>query len=72
MAGGKLQYAVPQISHDPSLTYFFRGCLRSWCKYLHSVQYIGEVDLDEEAKTNSNVRLRKSEWTVGVKGLRFR
>ncbi|KAL7531859.1 hypothetical protein ACHAXR_007304 [Thalassiosira sp. AJA248-18] len=41
----------------------------SWCKYLHSVEYIGLVDGEDGA--NGNVPLRKSKWTVGVKGLRF-
>ena len=50
---------------------------RSWCKYLHSVEYIGLVDTNgKEDETNninsSNVPLRTSKWTVGVKGLRFR
>jgi len=42
----------------------------SWCKYLHSVKYIGLVDGEDIA--DDNIPLRKSQWTVGVKGLRFR
>ena len=40
----------------------------SWCRYLHSVEYIGLVDVDDKS---SQVPLRSSKWTVGVKGLRF-
>lgn len=44
----------------------------SWCKFVRSVQYIGLVgDADEEDKLSDNIPLRKSKWTVGVKGLRF-
>ena len=50
---------------------------RSWCEYLHSVEYIGIAD-DNGCAVNDNdsnkdcTPLRKSKWTVGVKGLRFR
>ena len=52
----------------------------SWCKYLHSVEYIGLVneDEDDDSRTNDSdlqtqdIPLRSSKWTVGVnKGLRF-
>ena len=52
----------------------------SWCKYLHSVEYIGlvnEEDEDDGSLTNDkdvqtqDIPLRSSKWTVGVKGLRF-
>ena len=52
----------------------------SWCKYLHSVEYIGLVnDADAAADDGTNksdlqtqnIPLRSSKWTVGVKGLRF-
>mmetsp|Transcript_34014 Transcript_34014/g.62555 ORF Transcript_34014/g.62555 Transcript_34014/m.62555 type:complete len:331 (-) Transcript_34014:60-1052(-) len=45
----------------------------SWCKYLHSVEYIGITndDSDMEDTTTNNIPLRQSKWTVGVKGLRF-
>ena len=42
----------------------------SWCKYLHSVEYIGFVDGEDE--NDGNLPLRQSRWTIGVKGLRFR
>ncbi|KAL3802759.1 hypothetical protein ACHAW5_008863 [Stephanodiscus triporus] len=38
----------------------------SWCKYLHSVEYVGVVD-----GTDGDTTLRESRWTVGVRGLRF-
>ncbi|KAL3796143.1 hypothetical protein HJC23_000646 [Cyclotella cryptica] len=42
----------------------------SWCKYLKSVEYIGVVGEDiNDGPTE--VPLRQSKWTVGVKGLRF-
>lgn len=44
----------------------------SWCKYLHSVEYIGLVSgSDDNDGVNNDVPLRSSKWTVGVKGLRF-
>ena len=51
----------------------------SWCKYLHSVEYIGLVNKDEDGDNRTNdsdlqtqdIPLRSSKWTVGVKGLRF-
>ncbi len=44
----------------------------SWCKYLHSVEYIGLVNEDYNNDVGeNNVPLRSSKWTVGVKGLRF-
>ena len=51
----------------------------SWCKYLHSVEYIGLVNEDEDNDSRINdsdlqtqdIPLRSSKWTVGVKGLRF-
>ena len=42
----------------------------SWCKYLHSVSYIGLVNGEEEVD-NTVIPLRQSKWTVGIKGLRF-
>jgi len=42
----------------------------SWCKYLHSVEYIGLVDdsdMEDKTNNNNNIPLRKSKWTVGVK-----
>ena len=51
----------------------------SWCKYLHSVEYIGLVNEDNGGENDNNelsssqedVPLRSSKWTVGVKGIRF-
>ena len=46
----------------------------SWCKYLHSVSYIGLVNGEEDESTTNNdniIPLRQSKWTVGIKGLRF-
>mmetsp|Transcript_4976 Transcript_4976/g.10464 ORF Transcript_4976/g.10464 Transcript_4976/m.10464 type:complete len:277 (-) Transcript_4976:1362-2192(-) len=48
----------------------------SWCKYLHSVEYIGLVNEDDDGTNDGDllsqeVPLRSSKWTVGVKGLRF-
>ena len=47
----------------------------SWCKYLHSVEYIGLVDEESESNTspnsNNNIPLRQSKWTVSIKNLRF-
>ena len=49
----------------------------SWCKYLHSVEYIGLVNDEGRDGTNESdllsqdIPLRSSKWTVGVKGLRF-
>ena len=42
----------------------------SWCKYLHSVEYIGLVD-EESESNNNNIPLRQSKWTVSIKNLRF-
>ena len=42
----------------------------SWCKYLHSVEYIGLVD-EEPESNNNNIPLRQSKWTVSIKNLRF-
>jgi len=48
----------------------------SWCKYLHSVEYIGLVNEGDDGTNDGDllsqeVPLRSSKWTVGVKGLRF-
>ena len=46
----------------------------SWCKYLHSVSYIGLVDGEGDESTTNNeniIPLRQSKWTVGIKGLKF-
>lgn len=46
----------------------------SWCKYLHSVEYIGLVNKksdDDDTLSQDDIPLRSSKWTVGVKGLRF-
>lgn len=46
----------------------------SWCKYLHSVEYIGlvnEIETSRDDSSADNVPLRSSKWTVGVKGIRF-
>lgn len=49
-------------------------CIRTWCKYLKSVEYIGFADGEKEYLTSDsiNIPLRESRWTVSVKGLRFR
>ncbi|KAL7473720.1 hypothetical protein ACHAXS_014287 [Conticribra weissflogii] len=45
----------------------------SWCNYLHSVEYLGPVDenYEDERLARSEIPLRQSKWTVGVKGLKF-
>mmetsp|Transcript_12953 Transcript_12953/g.26353 ORF Transcript_12953/g.26353 Transcript_12953/m.26353 type:complete len:306 (+) Transcript_12953:137-1054(+) len=45
----------------------------SWCNYLHSVEYLGLVDEDfqNEYQEKSDIPLRQSKWTVGVRGLKF-
>jgi len=58
---------------------------RSWCKFLHSVEYVGFVDDwssstggkdgttdDDDDGGGGSTPLRESRWTVGVRGLRFR
>ncbi len=43
----------------------------SWCKYLHSVEYIGLVNKNDDVLSQDDIPLRSSKWTVGVKGIRF-
>lgn len=51
----------------------------SWCKYLHSVEYIDLVEENDDGDSGTNdsdlqiqdIPLRSSKWTVGIKGLRF-
>ena len=47
----------------------------SWCEYLHSVEYIGLVNEDDEIASDDSsadcVPLRSTKWTVSVKGIRF-
>mmetsp|Transcript_14682 Transcript_14682/g.35382 ORF Transcript_14682/g.35382 Transcript_14682/m.35382 type:complete len:299 (+) Transcript_14682:165-1061(+) len=49
----------------------------SWCKYLYAVEYLGLLDesetdpLDSNKVDSSSSPLRKSKWTVGIKGVRY-
>ena len=53
-----------------------------WCKFLHSVEYVGFVNDrggtggdgadDDDGSGGGSPPLRESKWTIGVRGLRFR
>ena len=81
----KLTYFLS--SRPPFVCFGFCGrrrvARRSWCKFLHSVEYVGFVDDwssstggdgtdDNDDGGGGSTPLRESRWTVGVRGLRFR
>jgi hypothetical protein len=60
--------------------HFSHSLGRSWCKFLHSVEYLGLADdgrgnggiVNGDGDDDACTPLRESRWTVGVRGLRFR
>lgn len=67
-----LTFLLSFLSIIPHLD-IYHDC-SSWCNYLHSVEYLGLVDEDfqNEYQEKSDIPLRQSKWTVGVRGLKFR